>query len=305
MRPDVIIHIGPPKTGTTSLQVALDEVEHPDFFYAGTFQPRSRNAGSSCQMLYRACSDKLGRQIKTSKLQAELEQLTKQRKAVLFSEEMFLLEQQEVSIEEKIFNLRRAFSGFNCRILISARSGKSALPSLYQEIFHSLPMKLQMDFSEFCRDRRASCYDYIAVCEMLERLGFDDIFVFDFEDLTKKKLNLGVLTSCDEFLGYVLSAKHHNAGLSGSGGNERVLPKVSFKSFGGSALGKSLIKVLNLRKWPGYRSLVNILDGFEISPSGSRNLVVPHDISRSLETSYKEALRRFGEDSLKNSVNSN
>lgn len=139
MRPDIIIHIGPPKTGTTSLQVAFDDVKHSDFVYAGTFQPRSRNSGSLCQILYRASSGKSDIKADTLKLRAEISKLTQKRKTILFSEEMFLLEQEEVSIGDKISNLREVVSGFDCRILISARSGKSALPSLYQEIFKSLP----------------------------------------------------------------------------------------------------------------------------------------------------------------------
>lgn len=299
VRPDVIVHIGPPKTGTTSLQVALEGLEHPNLLYAGAFQPRTRNTGSLCHMLYGACS---GKQIDTSGLQAELDRIMKQRKTIFFSDEKFLLEQPEVSIEEKIRNLRRALSGLNCRILITARSGKTALPSLYQELFHSLPMKLQTNFSAFCKDKRAWCYDYFAVCEMLVASGFEDIVVFDFEDLKKPNLHLGVLTACDEFLDYSFSLKQHNSGLYGSTRNERGLAKVSLKNFGRSVLVKSIINAMNMRKWPGYRNFVSVLDRAVIVPSGIRTLKVPSDVAYGLEVSFERALSSFGQHTQKNSV---
>lgn len=294
MRPNIVIHIGPPKTATTSLQIALDEVSCPDFFYAGTFQPRTRNSGSLCQALYQACLGPSEGLVNALEIRDELKRLNSEGKTVFLSEEMFLLEQEEVSIKDKIVSLSKALSGFDCRILISARPGKSALPSLYQQIFNSLPLKLQMDFSAFCHDGRAMCYDYKAVCDMLRDAGFNDIIFFEFKDLSKKELSLGTLIACDEFEEYEISIQQHNVGVYGKSVSERVLPKVSMKNLGNLKLTKWLVKSLHLRKWPGYRRLIEVLDRVALRPSGNDKLIVPEDVACRLDEAYLEAVSRYG-----------
>ena len=53
------LHIGPPKTATTSLQVAFQETDLAALHYGGTFQPREANAGSLAQTLHRATAGRL------------------------------------------------------------------------------------------------------------------------------------------------------------------------------------------------------------------------------------------------------
>ena len=293
MRPGVVIHIGPPKTGTTSLQVALEQVTFPELFFGGTFQPRDRNAGSLSQALYRICTDDTETKSGLQSFREELRRLVGGGRTVLLSEEMFLLEQEQISMEQKIVRLREALAGFDCRILISARSGASALPSLYQEIFASLPFTLQKSFADFCRDARASCYDYSWICDLLKSVGFAEIIVFDFEDLARGDLRLGALVGLVCYDDFKLSVERHNVGSTAGKESERTLPKVSLKSALGSATVRRVINSLGVRSWPGYRRLVNLLESIELLPSGGRQLIVPGNVAERMDRSYQEALTRY------------
>ena len=53
------LHIGPPKTATTSLQIALQKADLPRLHYGGTFQPRDNNVGSLAQTLHQAAAGRL------------------------------------------------------------------------------------------------------------------------------------------------------------------------------------------------------------------------------------------------------
>ena len=293
MTPSIIVHIGPPKTATTSLQIALEEISHPNFHYAGTFQPRARNADSLCQRLYRVCSGKSPHQDDIKNVRGELKSHLQEGKTIFLSEETFLLEQDHASIHSKIKLLRSVLAGFDCKILISARPGKSALPSLYQERFNSLPMPLQIDFSAFCRDKRSACYNYSDICKMLEGSGFDDIIISEFDKLSSGSVTLAMLTGCPEFKLNTLTLPKANGGLLGVGESGRRLPRVSLKSFGRFSAIKLLIQKLRLRSLPGYGSLVGVLDRVTLAGACERNLKVPDEVANRLDHSYRQAVDRY------------
>lgn len=293
MTPSIIVHIGPPKTATTSLQIALEEISHPNFHYAGTLQPRARNADSLCQRLYHVCSGKSPHQDDIKNVRDELKSHLQEGKTIFLSEEMFLLEQDHASIQSKIKLLRNVLAGFDCKILISARPGKSALPSLYQEIFNSLPMPLQIDFSAFCRDKRSACYDYSDVCKMLEGTGFDDIIISEFDKLSSGSITLAMLTGCPEFKPNTLTLPKANGGRLGVGESGRRLPRVSLKSFGRFSPIKLLIQKLRLRSLPGYGSLAGVLDRVTLIGAGERTLKVPDEVANRLDHSYRQAVDRY------------
>lgn len=53
------LHIGPPKTATTSLQIALQQANLPGVHYGGIFQPRESNVGSIAHLLHQAACGRL------------------------------------------------------------------------------------------------------------------------------------------------------------------------------------------------------------------------------------------------------
>lgn len=294
MIPRIILHIGPPKTATTSIQVAIEQINHPKFHFGGTFQPRARNVDSLCQRLYSVCSSETERHSDIEYLRRELEGLLQEGKTVFLSEEMFLLEQDKASIHIKIDRLKKVLKDFECKILISARSGRFALPSLYQEIYSSLPLNLQVDFSAFCRDQRTICYDYTAVCDILSEAGFKKITIWEFDELVKERIDLSMFTGIPNIEISSTALEKANTGKFGHSEKTRTLPGVSLKSIGRLAHVKLLINRLKIRDWPGYRRVICLLDRVVLRASGERNLQVAEDVASRLDKSYRDAINCYG-----------
>ncbi|MGC9418246.1 MAG: hypothetical protein ACP5EN_04660 [Rhodovulum sp.] len=289
----IIFHIGPPKTATTSLQIAMEGIGDGRIFYAGTIQPRDQNKGSLCHRIYRICANKAHNKEEILNFHQDLRQTLDEKSIVFFSEEMFLVESKEVSAEEKLKKLRGILEGFDCRILITMRRAESALPSYYQEIFESLPLRLRMDFSAFCRDNRALCYDYTLLHKRLCDVGFKDVGFLEFEYLASGKADLGALIGDSNFDGILLDIQKYNVGRSGSTVTERAIPKVSLKSLGSVARIRWFVDRIGLRRRRGYKTAVNMLDRIALRPAKTRKLVVPTELLERFDASYEDAKRRF------------
>jgi hypothetical protein len=294
MMPSIVVHIGPPKTATTSLQLALQQVEHPKFYYGGTFQPRERNTDSLCQKIYRTCSNQLETRPDIKNLRNELGGLLEAGKTVFLSEEMLLLEQDTASIKTKLNILKKILQDFEYQILISARPGRDALPSFYQEVFNSLPVRLQLDFAAFCRDKRSLCYDYSAVCKLLTEVGLENITIFEFNRLSTDGIDLSAFTRLQILETKILTLKKANTGQTGKSTSTRMLPSVSLKNIGRLAPVKYLVNRLKIREIPGYKYIILLLDRVKFRAHGERNLVVPDDVADRLDNSYLDAVNRYG-----------
>ncbi len=294
MKGQIICHIGPPKTATTSMQIALEAIRQEDFVFAGTFQPRCRNAGSWSHRLHDICAGKSGQtHMDQTALKAEVEMQLDCGKTVFLSEEMFLVDQDHASIQEKINALRMVFADLPCRILITARNPSVAIPSYFQEIFRSLPIHLQLNFPAFCRDSRAMCYDYEKLLQILEKAGFEDVFVIDFEALSAGKISLGELTGRKDHAGITLPIEKHNSGLVGPDPTTRMIPRISLKNFGRLRAVQRTINSLLIRKWPGYRHCVALLDRIALRKAAQRELIVPPDVAERLDAGYQRVRQRF------------
>lgn len=134
----LFLHIGPPKTATTSLQVAFERLSHPRYSYGGTFQPRERNTGSLAHQLHRAVGE--GAPALPAQV-AAVEAKLAEGGIVLISEEMLSLRQEGVATAAKIARLGRLFSGLPVTVLATLRDPVEALPSLFQELRAGLPLK--------------------------------------------------------------------------------------------------------------------------------------------------------------------
>jgi len=232
--------------------------------------------------------------VDAKKLRAEIEETLNKKKSILISEEMFLLDQGANSIERKLQRLANLLHGFECKVLITARSGEGALPSLYQEIFKSLPIQQQVDFGKFCRSRNALCYDYSKIGSILEGLGFGDIVLLEFNKFTSEATDLGSVLNINAPGASVVRLQKENSGKIRTDNQARLIPKVTIKGLGRAPLVRTLIDRLKLRSLPGYREVVSLIDRVHIVPSSDRELVVPEEIVRQLKSSYHKAVLKYG-----------
>lgn len=294
MKGQIICHIGPPKTATTSMQIALNSINISDFLFVGAFQPRDLDAGSLSQRLHEFCAKK--KQFSSNdqlRLTRELTDQVGAGKTIFISEEMFLVHQDNASIEEKINALNIVIRDLPCRILITLRDPNFALPSYFQEIFKSLPVRLQLDFSKFCRNKRAICYDYEKLLTIINKAGFKDVSFIDFDMLTAGKIDLGELIEKDEYIGITLRVDKHNSGLIGNAPTARNLPSISLKNLGRVRLVKRTINTLRMRDWPGYRRCVGLVDRIVLRKAHLCDLTVPSDVAERLDVGYQSMRRQI------------
>lgn len=87
------LHIGPPKSGTTSLQHTFERIQHPRFVYGGVYQPRERNRGTLANRLDHALQE--GEQNDGNAIQEKNKRSRHCGEACVISEEVLLVNQRK------------------------------------------------------------------------------------------------------------------------------------------------------------------------------------------------------------------
>ena len=139
----IYVHIGLPKTATTTLQSQIfSNFDENEIKYLGTYQPRNSNKN----MLY----EKFYRSVFTGKHIAETQLLLteelKNNKNILISEEMITVSDWKVNL----LNLKEILKPFNNELIISVRKHVRAMFSYYVQEFRNFS-KLNLTFDEIAR----------------------------------------------------------------------------------------------------------------------------------------------------------
>jgi len=292
----VIIHIGPPKTATTSIQAALEKVVDSQFYYAGAFHPRQKNANSLGERIYNACKSDRTTEDEFGLIVREMRTLSRQHAVFFLSEEQFLVDLVPTS-QLKFTQLRKLLAEFDCRIVLTLRRPDEALFSYYQQMFEIVFPLHVSGFSAFCRHRIASCYDYFSVCKKLHNIGFTDLCLIEFDRLIEGRSNLADITGCAELSHISLDLAHENKGGIGLSKAERVLPDVTLKStLSRSATIMRLVRYSGARQLGVYKLATDVLDRIVWRRQQSKRLAVDPHILKALEASYDRAWAEFGRD---------
>lgn len=194
------IHLGPPKTATTSFQHFFLKEKIDNLSYEGIIQPRISDDNSLCKLLYNKTSSKLNSKNLISILKNSIE-----KHNVILSEEMFLVEQKRISWENKLKNLYSIIGDFEPTLLIVVRNPIDAIKSYYQELFYNLDKKSITSINDFALSDYCKIYDYSYLFETLKNIGFTNMKILKYEKLvngnysldeifdvsTKDKLELG------------------------------------------------------------------------------------------------------------------
>lgn len=271
----LFLHIGPPKTATTALQHAFEELADETVIYGGTYQPRDRNADSLSDVLFKAASR--SRTQHDRKLEDALEQIRSDvlsGKIVVISEEMLGLSRSS-SMAQKLAFLGRCFAGVPATIILCLRSPVDAIPSLYQQVYRNQPFLTKLSFSRFCRSDTIDCYDYRKIVTLLQEAGFDTIRIIGFDRVCSGDLTVQDVFDHPGLPDKRLSLRRVNTSRIKENTTIRTLEPISLGMIGRTRL------VRKLRKLPPFRndrvagSLAVIAARIRIPNSECRTLSIP------------------------------
>lgn len=276
----LFLHIGPPKTATTALQYAFEELSNETLVYGGTFQPRrKRNAGSLSDILFQAANGSRAHQGRPLE-----ETLTKIRddvrsgKIMVISEEMLGLSRSR-SMAHKLAFLGECFAGVPTTIILCLRNPLDAIPSLYQELYRAQPFLTKLSFARFCRSDAIDCYDYRKIITLLQEAGFETIRVIGFERVCSGDLTVQELFGHPGLSDKRLELRKVNSSRVKDSTTIRALDPISLEMIGQTRLFRKLRK--KLRNLPPFRddrvagSLTTIARRISIPNSEYRKLRIP------------------------------
>lgn len=181
----VYVHIGLPKTATTTLQLDyFPHVNNDEYQYLGVFQPRGQEAPDLLftKVISAARSggglEEANRDLK--------ERLNSGQRSIIISEEMLTVGNAEVTWQEQLSNLSKILSGIDHRVLVTVREPVSAMFSFYVELYHRFQRKGK-PFSELVlQDNDFAIYHYDTLLGVLsESFDPDRIHLQSFERLVK------------------------------------------------------------------------------------------------------------------------
>lgn len=176
----VIVHIGLPKTATTSLQMDFfPELENENVCYLGVHHPRTISNQST---IFESFVGSLSTG-NVERVRAELFGLLSEGKTIIISEEMITVSLNNVSWRKKLDNLSKLLSGMNYLLLLTVREPVSAMFSYYVEII-SHKQKIGKSFPEVAKfDERMEVFHYGKLAsELIDHFDEHRILVIKFED---------------------------------------------------------------------------------------------------------------------------
>lgn len=174
------IHIGPPKTATTSLQYFFQELNIDNLYYGGIIQPRG---SSTLKSLMRLVYSDICSGVYNNRNEV-IEQVNSNfNKNIVLSEEMILLENKDISWRKKVKNLYDYFKDLDPIIIFTLREPRDAIISYYQELYHGLDEKMKKDFYIFIESDYCDIYRYEDLLIFLRQTGFKKIKTVDYEKL--------------------------------------------------------------------------------------------------------------------------
>ena len=160
----LLIHIGLPKTATTSIQKHVFSRElGSGWIYAGVNQPR----GIEQTGLYNSIMEVLTCRANevdqaTDNFRTNFSKFTSGTKSVLISEEMITVDQKGITWQEKLHRLAAVTSQLNTKILVTVRSPVPGMFSLFIEQWHAKNKELSFDeYFEVSNQAKIYRYDYL------------------------------------------------------------------------------------------------------------------------------------------------
>lgn len=219
----IFVHLGPPKTGTTALQTALQRQHLHSIHYGGTHQPRRASADLSARLHELAKGVVKNDDPHIAATRHEIDAILSAGRNLMISEEMFMTPGYGTTIAQKIVRIGTILADRPRVALVSLRRPSDALPSLYQEVYPALSLRQRMRFAGFWNSEFAACFRYDHSLRHIRDAGFDSVFLLDCADLGEGMKALGGHFGLGSFE-KDLVIERTNTGVTTSQGATRVLP---------------------------------------------------------------------------------
>lgn len=173
---ELLVHLGLPKTATTSMQKHLfADVSNPSTLYIGVQQPRVRDQ----HPYYNELVSYLRGQIEAD----EMSMLNGEHKRYILSEEMIMIDEGKATWQSKLDRIAELQSFMQVKVLIVTREEKSLLNSLYVELYHSLT-SIDYCLEKFKKSNQALICNRETVMSQLSG-KIADVSVIDFSEVSK------------------------------------------------------------------------------------------------------------------------
>lgn len=154
----IIIHIGLPKTATTSLQIDFfPKLNKKDINYIGINQPREGN--NNALFLQFMKSINTGKEIEVTR--SLLEKRLIKGENILLSEEMLVVSDINKTWKEKLFNLSDIINSLNYCLIVTVREPVSAMFSYYVGYYQLEYKNINKSFNEIVfEEERMEIFHY-------------------------------------------------------------------------------------------------------------------------------------------------
>jgi len=177
----IIVHIGLPKTATTSLQQDLfPRLAHGSLLYLGVYQPRQAHQQNR---LFQEFCEVVNGMGNLARLRNEIASTIAEGRSILLSEEMFTVSRQGFSWRQKLTRLSELLRDFDYEILVTVREPAEALFSFYTEAFPRFSFRGSF-IDCALEDDEMHIYHYGELTHtLLDRFGRTRVKIFRFEDI--------------------------------------------------------------------------------------------------------------------------
>lgn len=168
--PEVYLHIGLPKTATTSLQDGVFNQLGTHVNFIGVLQPRAIRQTQLFRKITAALNDHEAEfNLRSSSLTEELGAfICTQNKPLMISEEMFTVDSDGLTWQQKLTRLGKIFKPFRVDILVTVREPIRATYSLYVELYQLIKKEHPTFSSFFWHSNQAKIYRYELLDNMLK-----------------------------------------------------------------------------------------------------------------------------------------
>ena len=196
------IHIGLPKTATTTLQQNILPAfcNENQWHYAGVQQPRKSGSGNS--VIYRAFMNGMYSGDENLFFDA-LKSNPHRNVPIIISEEMITVLTHKSTWKENLQNIRRMLVNSDYRVLVTLREPLAASFSFYLERYEYFHKQFGKFGFEVLESEDMAIYRYASFIDYLQNLfGADRVYVATFENIVKSKCY-----AIEKFLGHSLPKK--------------------------------------------------------------------------------------------------